>query len=442
MATATAKRRRSPAPKILTITLREELVRGSKPHPVDRANGIIRHVKVVGKQSPNTHGIHGVEGTLYTTEALEGAKALYEGLKVNIDHPPREKPGKERSSYDRLGKLVDCVVEDGELYADLHLLKAHPMAERLMEAAEKMPDAFALSHNALGKGDVRNKIYVITEIPEVRSVDIVADGGTCASLFEGRSMAKKTTVRKLLERLSKDRKAFDLAKRKRMRSLLEDDSATGMDAEMEEADEAGDHRDHLYNAMKACQESGDDEMAGKIHGLLKPKKAETEEADESDSDEDAETETEEDDESDEETANTEESGSDELRGKNQKGQIKAIWGKDPHGDYHPSNESRQYKRGKGTPLQETRARLRYLETKDSVRELCESLAFVPSATQLKALMGLPTVADRKALIQESKGARTAGGSPPRAGGQSITRTTQESKATPKSADDQAAMLLR
>lgn len=30
-----------------------------------------------------------------------------------------------------------------------------------------------------------------------------------------------------------------------------------------------------------------------------------------------------------------ESGSDHLRGKNEEGQIRAIWAKDPHGDYHP-----------------------------------------------------------------------------------------------------------
>jgi hypothetical protein len=36
----------------------------------------------------------------------------------------------------------------------------------------------------------------------------------------------------------------------------------------------------------------------------------------------------------------EESGSDELRGRNQAGQIRAIWAKDPHGDYHPANESK------------------------------------------------------------------------------------------------------
>lgn len=34
------------------------------------------------------------------------------------------------------------------------------------------------------------------------------------------------------------------------------------------------------------------------------------------------------------------SGSDELRGNNQAGQIRAIWAKDPHGDYHPDAHAR------------------------------------------------------------------------------------------------------
>lgn len=405
---APAKPKPRKQPRQITADICEELVRGAKAHKVDRERGVILGVKVVGRESVNTHGVQGVDGSEYTAEALETSKPLYEGLKVNIDHPPRKEPGKERSSYDRLGKLVNVRVEAGELYADLELLKAHPMAERLMEAAERMPDAFALSHNALGKGDVENRKFVITSIPEVRSVDIVADGGTNTSLFESKNMAKKTTVRKLLERLSKDGKAFDLARRKRLKSLLEDDGE-GLDAEMTEADdEGGDHRDHLYEAMKACQEAGDDEMAGKIHGLLKPKKAEAQEDDEE------EAESQEDDESDGEEKETPEDD-------------EAEYAEPSDGDKKPARESR-----------EVRAELRRLKDDLAVRDLCESLDFRPTATQKKALLALKTAADRKALIQESKG--TGRSNAPRSSGQSI-RPVRES-AVPKTAEDQAALLLR
>lgn len=172
--------------------IREELVRGLSPLTggagrVDRTQAgliIIRGVKVVGKSSPNRHGIQGVEGTDYEESALQESLRLYDGLKVNVNHPPRNTPNAERASEDRLGKLLSPRVLEGETYADLAMLVTHPMAERLANAAEAMPDAFALSHNARGVGTIIDGRYVISEIPEVRSVDVVADGGTCISLFE------------------------------------------------------------------------------------------------------------------------------------------------------------------------------------------------------------------------------------------------------------------
>lgn len=183
-----------------TVTLlREDYAPGAQPHKVDRDKGIIFGVKVLGRTSPNRHGIDGAQSTEYTPEAMQRAVKLYEGLKVNVDHPPREKPGKDRSSFDRLGKLQNVRIEADGIYADLHLLKSHPMAERLMEAAEKMPDCFGLSHNAYGKGQVESGVYRIHEIVEVRSVDVVADAGTVQSLFESKTMTTRKTVKATLE---------------------------------------------------------------------------------------------------------------------------------------------------------------------------------------------------------------------------------------------------
>ncbi|HVI05015.1 MAG TPA: hypothetical protein VM711_02850, partial [Sphingomicrobium sp.] len=97
------------------------------------------------------------------------------------------------------------------------------------------PNAFALSHNALGKGEVRGRRYVVTEIPEVRSVDIVTDGGTNRSLFESRQEPMKIKVRKLFEAAGP--KAKPNAKKQPrlaafMKRLLEgDDFSAVMDAE-------------------------------------------------------------------------------------------------------------------------------------------------------------------------------------------------------------------
>ena len=190
MTTATAKRRtHQRAPLQISRSIRESVLATESNKPeVDWEAGVIRGVKVLGRTSPNTHGVDGVDGTEYTLDAMTAALPLYEGRVVNIDHPPREKPSKDRSSYDRFGKLVGCRVEESGIYADLHFLKTHPMARRICEAADKMPDLFGLSHNAYGKGEIRGRKYVIVSIPEVRSVDLVADAGSVTGLFESKEV--------------------------------------------------------------------------------------------------------------------------------------------------------------------------------------------------------------------------------------------------------------
>ena len=77
-----------------------------------------------------------------------------------------------RSVIDRLGKLVNVRFVAGKgLFGDLKLLMSKPMAETICEAAEVMPDAFGLSHNAQGEGEEdKDGILVINKITEVRHV--------------------------------------------------------------------------------------------------------------------------------------------------------------------------------------------------------------------------------------------------------------------------------
>ena len=146
---------------------------------VDRAAGIIHNVKVLGLVSEN--------GRRYLPEAVQKAADLYEGIRVNINHPDG-KPSDQRSAYDRFGKLENIRWVEGEgLYGDLVFLKSHPMSERICEAAERMPDVFGLSHNAGGDGKVdKDGTFVVSEIVEVRHVDLVADPATTKSLQESR----------------------------------------------------------------------------------------------------------------------------------------------------------------------------------------------------------------------------------------------------------------
>lgn len=223
------------------ILLREDFSRGTTAHRVDREAGIIYGVKLLGRTSPNNHKIPGAtEGTEYTPDAIQRALPLYEGLKLNVNHPPRSDPKADRSSYDRIGKVVNARIDGGDIRGDLKLLKSHPMAERLMEAAEHMPDAFGLSHNAYGRWELRGKKAVIVEIPEVRSVDVVADAGTVSSLYESQESTMATIkVRALFEslvpkieaKLRPTLKAFLEAEDKGDdKTLKEDDGGASMDA--------------------------------------------------------------------------------------------------------------------------------------------------------------------------------------------------------------------
>ena len=150
---------------------------------VDRKAGIIHGVKVLGLVSEN--------GRRYTPAAVKAAAKLYEGVRVNVDHPEKD-ASQPRSAYDRLGKLINIRYVEGEgLYGDLEILMTHPMAKRICEAAERMPDAFGMSHNAQGEGEEnKDGTFVVSKIVEVRHVDLVADPATTKSLSESTSMKK------------------------------------------------------------------------------------------------------------------------------------------------------------------------------------------------------------------------------------------------------------
>lgn len=197
--------------------LLEDVARNPNAHRVDRDAGIIYGVKVLGFESVN--------GRTYARKAVVEGKRFYDGLAVNINHP--KKATDPRLADDRFGRLINPRVEPDGLYADLEYLKTHPMAERICEAAERMPEVFGLSHNAQGDVEVIEGKDVVQRILEVRSVDIVSDPATTGGLFEQRR-GNRMKIRTFLESVLK---AFKLprAGRKKLKPLLEDDY---MDADM------------------------------------------------------------------------------------------------------------------------------------------------------------------------------------------------------------------
>jgi len=162
--------------------------------------GVIHNVKIIGHESENNRE--------YTKDALLEAVSLYEGRNVNSNHPSR--PKDERKNEECIGWLEGVHYRDDGLYGNLHLFTTHPFSRTLMEAAEKKPDAFSLSHNADGAYEVMdNRKERVHHILELRSVDVVMSGATTKSLFESKQPVvepNKMKVRKIFESLGKDRR--------------------------------------------------------------------------------------------------------------------------------------------------------------------------------------------------------------------------------------------
>ena len=148
---------------------------------VDRQAGVVRNVKIIGLESRN--------GRTYLPETLRKAAPKYEGVAVNTDH---SKPGEQRRVAERFGRLRNVRTGDAGLFADLHYLTSHPLANVVAEAAERMADAFGLSHDVFGKVTCRNGKAIVEEIETVRSVDLVADPATTGGLFESLDTGDQT----------------------------------------------------------------------------------------------------------------------------------------------------------------------------------------------------------------------------------------------------------
>jgi hypothetical protein len=146
---------------------------------VDRQAGVIRGVKILGLQSRN--------GRSYLPAALAGAVALYEGAKVNINHP-KGSPEGPRDYQDRIGVVRGVALREGEgLFADLHFNPAHALAGQLTWDAEHQPENVGFSHNVQGRVKRDGQRMVVEAITKVQSVDLVADPATTRGLFESQT---------------------------------------------------------------------------------------------------------------------------------------------------------------------------------------------------------------------------------------------------------------
>jgi hypothetical protein len=143
---------------------------------IDRDAGLLRGVKLLGLASKN--------GREYPEATLARAAALYEGAKVNVNHP-KGHPLAPRDYQDRLGTIRNVVARPGEgLFGDLQYNRKHALAEQLVWDAEHAPENVGFSHNVQARTAKRGDQTIVEEILAVQSVDLVADPATTRGLFE------------------------------------------------------------------------------------------------------------------------------------------------------------------------------------------------------------------------------------------------------------------
>jgi hypothetical protein len=160
----------------MTETLQEYCDSRGVRMRVDREEGVIRGVKILGLESRNRRS--------YLPEALAQAARLYEDAKVNVNHP-KGNPGTPRDYQDRMGVIRNVGVRPGEgLFADFYFNPKHSLAEQLIWDAEHAPENVGFSHNVEARTVRQGDKIVVEAITRVQSVDLVADPATTRGLFE------------------------------------------------------------------------------------------------------------------------------------------------------------------------------------------------------------------------------------------------------------------
>lgn len=160
----------------MTTHLQEFVTSRGHELRVDRAIGILRGVKLLGLASRN--------GRRYRETALAEAIGLYEGAKVNVNHP-KGHPHAPRDYQERLGVIRNVALRPSEgLFGNLHYNPKHALAEQLAWDAEHAPENVGLSHNVEARTSRAGDETVVEAIVRVQSVDLVADPATTRGLFE------------------------------------------------------------------------------------------------------------------------------------------------------------------------------------------------------------------------------------------------------------------
>lgn len=286
--------------------------------------------------------------------------------------------------------LRNARIDGGAIRADLHYLRGNPLAESVADDAARNLGCFGLSHNAsAGRESIRDGKYVVESISQVRSVDLVTRPATNKNLFESQGNPMTITLKTILEsRMAK----LSRAKRAWAKNLLEDGDMPGMDAPMDapmgsdmDAPSGGDPDELLKQGFRAAINAVLDDDGMDAASKLKKIK---------------------------ELLMTHE---------------KLTDSKEPD---MPS-ESEPMDDEKDTP-ESIRTELKQLRAEKTVNDLCESMQFVPTKPQKKALVALADDAARKDLIEDLKKVQTHGKTPR---SRSLVESTNHDAKQSKNADE-------
>lgn len=202
---------------------------------VDRAAGVIHGVRICGEKSANNR--------VYPRKVREASCPKYEGAKVYFDHAPNQ----SRRVKESAGWLSSVKADaNGDARGDLNLLLTDPLTPKVLEAAERNPNQFGMSHVAECKTYFEGGVEYVSEIVRVESVDIVTDPATVNGIFEGKTTVSKI---KLSELSAKIGPKLGPKKWTRFESVLEMDTAYG-DTEVDMPADDEPAEDTLLSAMQ------------------------------------------------------------------------------------------------------------------------------------------------------------------------------------------------
>lgn len=172
-----------------SVRITEQVTSSVAGSRVDRDKGVIFGALICGATSDNARD--------YPWRGPLGKSiAAYEGKHVYADH------GREPTLSRKIGWFENVKPgPDGRPRGDFHILKSHPLAESVFEAAERNPSLYGFSHVAMCQTRREKGREVVEAINSVESIDLVANPATTTSIFESTSgsPAVKISLKQFVE---------------------------------------------------------------------------------------------------------------------------------------------------------------------------------------------------------------------------------------------------